>query len=696
MSMPATLSRKIQKVLETKTESPDLGVALQRLSTFYGANTAVARTNLRGEIEKRGLEINNNFLASFKELQKQLDDLQKDVDEMQVHCTQMSASLTKTKSLSDRWIEHADKLWEERKKNEKCTFILDAFLTKFQLSEEEQRALQSPKVNEPFLDAIKRMDQIQADCKLLLRSHHYQAGIEIMDSITLQQESAYRKLYRWTRDEIRTMENDAMEPEYDRIIPMALKALHKRPVYLAYCLSDVGTYRCKALLKGFINALTIGGPNGMPRPIEVHAHDPIRYVGDMLAWIHQALASEHELMNNLIGTESAEVEYIAPVNTVPPSPLQTPAPLPSPSPATPHAMPPNFALSLSTPVPPPGNMPRSMSVDTLLTTGNATLSGVSNLVTVLNISFDGIRNPFKVRIDQVLLTKPEIAVVFRLANLLDFYARTIVNLMAPTSPLPLLFNECKHDCLEVFHGELKDQSEKLKQNPPAPQSDLSPPTVIREAIVQLKDLLSTFNSSLVPKSERVAEFSPILRAIVDPLLQVCTLSATVVSLDPSSTAVYMINCISSLMVFLVQYDFAISRVEMLNEQIEIYTETLIEEQATRLLRNCGLLQKLSVVQHRTEKQRPLAQELGMGKHSIFETIKAFENTIIEMGVLIVPHCDRLINARIRSVARKSIAKEITQTYTSLYNAILDPESGYDTPQTMFKHTPQQIETILNA
>jgi hypothetical protein len=30
------------------------------------------------------------------------------------------------------------------------------------------------------------------------------------------------------------MENDAMEPEYDRMIPMALKALHKRPVYLAY------------------------------------------------------------------------------------------------------------------------------------------------------------------------------------------------------------------------------------------------------------------------------------------------------------------------------------------------------------------------------------------------------------------------------------------------------------------------------
>ena len=30
------------------------------------------------------------------------------------------------------------------------------------------------------------------------------------------------------------MENDAMEPEYDRMVHVALKALRERPVYLAY------------------------------------------------------------------------------------------------------------------------------------------------------------------------------------------------------------------------------------------------------------------------------------------------------------------------------------------------------------------------------------------------------------------------------------------------------------------------------
>jgi hypothetical protein len=39
------------------------------------------------------------------------------------------------------------------------------------------------------------------------------------------------------------------------------------------------------------------------RPIEVHAHDPLRYLGDMLAWIHQAIATEREIANGLFGAE---------------------------------------------------------------------------------------------------------------------------------------------------------------------------------------------------------------------------------------------------------------------------------------------------------------------------------------------------------------------------------------------------------
>jgi len=54
------------------------------------------------------------------------------------------------------------------------------------------------------------------------------------------------------------------------------------------------------MVRSFIEALTVGGPGGTPRPIEMHAHEPARYVGDMLAWLHQACPGEGENISQLL------------------------------------------------------------------------------------------------------------------------------------------------------------------------------------------------------------------------------------------------------------------------------------------------------------------------------------------------------------------------------------------------------------
>lgn len=59
--------------------------------------------------------------------------------------------------------------------------------------------------------------------------------------------------------------------------------------------------REKALVRAFDHALIVGGQNGLSKAIEVHAHDSQRYVGDILAWTHQASLSELEMLENLFG-----------------------------------------------------------------------------------------------------------------------------------------------------------------------------------------------------------------------------------------------------------------------------------------------------------------------------------------------------------------------------------------------------------
>lgn len=71
-------------------------------------------------------------------------------------------------------------------------------------------------------------------------------------------------------------------------------------------LQTLTSTRQSSLLNSFLDALTKGGPNGLPRPIELHAHDPTRYVGDMLAWIHQTTASEHEFLESLFAVKETK------------------------------------------------------------------------------------------------------------------------------------------------------------------------------------------------------------------------------------------------------------------------------------------------------------------------------------------------------------------------------------------------------
>lgn len=66
------LSRKLKKVLETRTDSVELLSSLNTLSTFYTENSPQARRNLRSTIEKRALSINKEYLLAFQGIQQVL------------------------------------------------------------------------------------------------------------------------------------------------------------------------------------------------------------------------------------------------------------------------------------------------------------------------------------------------------------------------------------------------------------------------------------------------------------------------------------------------------------------------------------------------------------------------------------------------------------------------------------------------
>merc|ERR1719232_1143374 len=118
-----------------------------------------------------------------------------------------------------------------------------------------------------------------------------------MDQMSDLQETALDRLYRWAQDTVRNTElSDAALAG----LGQAMGHLQHREMLFQHVLDEYITSRRAALVRSFIEALTVGGPGGPPRPIEMHAHEPTRYVGDMLAWLHQACPGEAENISQLL------------------------------------------------------------------------------------------------------------------------------------------------------------------------------------------------------------------------------------------------------------------------------------------------------------------------------------------------------------------------------------------------------------
>ncbi|KAG5315402.1 COG6 protein, partial [Pseudoatta argentina] len=294
-NMNSALVRRVNKLLESRVEhDKDTLEALKELSTFFTENTLNSRRNLRSKIERRSLAINEEFLASFREVKASLDDVYQNVLAMNTSVQSMTNRLQATKAQTSQLIEQTSKLQSESQILTMQQEVASAFIRNFQLTPSELTVLhgsarESP-ITEEFFSVVSKVQDVHGKCRVLMQSGYQTLALDIMQRMTLLQESALERLYRWTQTQCKNIENE-------RLAPLLIKAMNKlqdRLVLFKYILDEYCTARRTALVGSFIDALTLGESFGTPNPIEMHANDPKRYVGDMLAWLHQVIPVEKE------------------------------------------------------------------------------------------------------------------------------------------------------------------------------------------------------------------------------------------------------------------------------------------------------------------------------------------------------------------------------------------------------------------
>ncbi|XP_077861444.1 conserved oligomeric Golgi complex subunit 6-like [Saccoglossus kowalevskii] len=445
-----------------------------------------------------------------------------------------------------------------------------------------------------------------------------------MESMALHQETAYERLYRWTQGECRLLSSDSVE--VSPLLCQAVQALQDRPVLFRYSLDEFGTARRTAVVRGFIDALTRGGPGGTPRPIELHSHDPLRYVGDMLAWLHQASASEKEHLQGLVKLATQQ-------------------------------------------------------------------AGALQIYEILGHITEGVCRPFKVRVEQVLVSEPGPVILYKLANLLKFYHHTIGQLLGSDAVLLTTLAEVHELSQRMFYAALNAHAQRLMEKVELPPADLGATQSLNQSLALLREVLASHDSSVVPLDARQEDFAKVLSCVLDPLLQMCAVSAS--KLNPADMGVYMVNCIYAMQSTLALYEFTDQRLEMLAGQIEAHLDTIVSEQASYVLSRTGLSHIYSIIQQHQLKEGPLASIHGMDATTVRSAMSKFDSYLSSPDSLTMPQLNFLQSTSLRRTVHKRSTELVSAAYDFLYQAITNPSNGYKEPRSIVIRTPQQVKTLLS-
>lgn len=680
-------------MVEARTDTPAMLEALQAIAAFYGqkegGNTAEARKSLRQDLEKQNMVLCDRFLGLFDVLRHRLDALDKHTASLEGHCQGIHIRIEDAEESMSTFVARTRALQKQQADAETKAAQITAFLEKFILSDAEVAALRYEPVDKveagghrPFFAALARVQEIRAGCGALVGSPQQNAGFEMLEALSEHQEAAFRRLHSWILQRCAGLERDDAGgdvEENDVALGLGLRTMRGRPALFVHCQECLLQRRKDVVRRRFLLALTQGGGGGGglvtsgsmsvsrsggggQRPIEMQAHDPVRYLSDILAWLHQTIASEREFLFNVLGNGEKTESEDADGNSTPR----------------------------------PADSAAAAAAEEEETSGTDAKKELS-LVQMLAGIMEGVAPLLKARILQLLDPGNNNGLVlsFRLLNLLAFYDVTMAKLgLGPgASALGQALAETRAQGQRLFEAGLRHVGEQALASPPAYPMDLSAAALTAEAGRQLAEILAVHEAALIPAESMGYALDDVLTALVEPILRACRLGAE--GLDPSDAAVYMLNNTAALLSSLATCPGAAAAAAWaakLGEEIETWLDLLVRSQSEVVLERSGLgplVERAQAVA--ASSSGTLSATAGLDSVTVGQTLKGFYQ-----GLFALPQFERLQDPRMRARARQRTSALIAQEHEKAHVLFSKPEHGYPDHQTFLVHTPEQVKILLDC
>jgi hypothetical protein len=483
------------------------------------------------------------------------------------YCADMRGHIAAANKETGPVLEEATSLIGQKKQVESKQQVLTAFTTHFLITEEDATVLTSTAepVNEEFFQILTRVKKIHHDCQVLLGTEDQRLGLEVLERSSKQLNSAFQKLYRWIQREFKTL--DLENPQISASVRRSLRVLAERPTLFQSCLDSFAEARESILSDAFHAALTGSTSENhiATKPIEFHAHDPLRYVGDMLAWAHSTTVSEREALENLFISDGEEIKR---------------------------------SIQAGLESEPWLRVDQDVEV----------FDGRKALNQLVSRDLTGVARLLRQRTEQVVQSHDDATLAYKIANLVAFYKGTFAKLLGADSDVLDVFDVLEASAMRQFRASMRDYVANVQSDLAVAPADLSPPDFLEDALQILKVLAKSYDTSVAATDDNGQGFQAVLSEALDPFLSGCENLQK--GMKEPDNAIFAMNCLFAAKEVLSQYAFAKERVSDIDDTIEETVAKLTDYQHQYLINESGLvtlLEALAPISDSTESLKTVPE-----------------------------------------------------------------------------------------
>mmetsp|Transcript_8875 Transcript_8875/g.25795 ORF Transcript_8875/g.25795 Transcript_8875/m.25795 type:complete len:754 (-) Transcript_8875:60-2321(-) len=753
--MSATLLGKVQRIVELETDSPEMLEALDAVSHFYtereaeagaggdgrrrsgGAinnsntnNPSKSRHTLRSELSRKNYVLACQFLQGLDRIRERLEAAQGAVVALEDGSARINTRIQAASDSMLTFLDEATALEAQRNDLRAQATKIEAFLEQYQLSEAEIAALHREPIEanrgDTFFSALERLDVIRVETNRLVGSEHQGTGFELLDALSAHQEKAFARLYAWVQDQVGNLDSEAAEA--DPVIQKAVKTLYATPTFYKHCQDIVISVRRATVVKNFVAALSYQpateGDHVVSRkirPLDIHANDPVRYASDMLAWAHQAVVTERELVRSLF--QASQASMADGRQGQPEAKGETNA---------------------------PASEGEGEDEDAAAAAADATpLTNQRMLREIM----EGLGHPLEMRVSQIVESGGGSPLdAFKLSGLLAFYHVTLVDVLGDDSAVVLAIQSCRENMYKSFLQSLtclgKEVGEHIRdclgnisgstdhQTAGAREAsvitlDLQPSAALKEMLRTLSSILRTSRTALTPPSEQEADVSPILEAFLLPFAaaqrdflgrmaqersedQQGDSVARLFSDTSSDEAIFLMNCFISAVRILEAEETQLvphspddtlvaeksrAAVEhwsgVVREGIPQLRRVVVDYHSRRVLDRTGLgsvLAARDIALAGGDAGTALSTYPTLSAEAVQVVVEAFNAALF---TIFVADYERITDPDEKNEARIDTMKRVAEGYEVIWDMVTDDANQYS-DRSFLVHTPDQVRILLDV